>query len=239
MGFRWSMSLKPIRWYPSKRGFHKWGYPKIDDFEWTILFKWRIWEYCPFQKPPYYNIRHLTLMPQPPARRIFLDRLTSCKIRSFLWHERSFGREPWSSTLNPLSNEKRCAMFSGLFLGYPLVPGKSCKIEMWIFHCGVRFPAYVVLPGTFEITVAISPIREKHSWCFDPTQILEANLLFAIQILSLWHPSLYHHWEDDSARVSGEPLTVSCHATCVAISHTGCRVHIRAPAPVSCSPEDH
>ena len=167
-GFRWSKSLKPIQWYPSKRGFHKWGYPKIDDFEWTILFKWRIWEYCPFQKPPYYNIRHLTLMPQPPARRIFLDRLTSCKIRSFLWHERSFGREPWSSTLNPLSNEKRCAMFSGLFFGVSFGAWKI--LQNW----DVDFPLWRSIPGICCFTWDIW----NHCWRFHPWNTRKTLLMF-------------------------------------------------------------
>lgn len=71
-------------------------------------------------------------------------------------------------------------MFSGIFLGVSFGAWKILQIEMWIFLCGVRFPAYVVLPGTFEITVGdfTHVLFEKHKIRFDPTQILEAFTIF-------------------------------------------------------------
>ena len=34
-------------------GFHKWG-PKMDSLKWNVLFKWMIWGYHHFRKPPWY-----------------------------------------------------------------------------------------------------------------------------------------------------------------------------------------
>ena len=40
-------------WWPNPNGsFHKWGYPKMDGFPWKIPFKWMIWRWPHFSKPP-------------------------------------------------------------------------------------------------------------------------------------------------------------------------------------------
>ena len=36
----------------ANRGFHKWGYPKLDGLHWTILLRWMIWGYPIFRNPP-------------------------------------------------------------------------------------------------------------------------------------------------------------------------------------------